>query len=473
MAKVLFVQDVLFESFGPECLCAALKARGHACDLWVLASTGRRGFLRRLRAYRPDILAFSISSFGFRWALDAAREAKRELPLVTVFGGPHPTFFREFALEEGVDYACVGEGEGALVDLAEALDRGGDPAGIANLARRTGDGGLVLNPLRPLVADLDALPDPDRGVYFQYAPLRDLSYKRFMVSRGCPYNCTYCFNKAAKGLYAGLGPYVRRRSPERVVEEILRVRSRYGIRTAGFIDDTFTTDKRWLTAFLDLYRREVSLPFTCVVRINEIDEEAAEALGRAGCTYASFGLEVGNERLRNTLLGRQMSDGEIRAKSALLHKAGVKFLTYNMFGVPGETLEDGLSTVRLNAEIGTDLVGASVFQPLLGTEIHRTCVREGYLDPEFPLDALDRMTARSPFRNMPDLRALENLQKLAFIGVAFPRLIPLLGRLARLPLRPLYALLYKGSLFLRFKVRFGLSTLETLRLGMGSKGRFG
>ena len=144
-----------------------------------------------------------------------------------------------------------------------------------------------------------------------------------------------------------------------------------------------------------------------------------------------------------------------------------------MFGVPGETLEDGLSTIRLNAEIGADLVGASVFQPLLGTEIHHYCLKEGYLDPEYPLDSLDRMTARSPFKNMPDLRALENLQKLAFIGAAMPRLIPLLGWLARLPLRPFYALLYKYSLFLRFKVRFRLSTWETLRLGMGSRGRFG
>jgi anaerobic magnesium-protoporphyrin IX monomethyl ester cyclase len=473
MARVLFVQDALFESFGPQLLSAVLKEAGHECDLLILACERRNALAERLRSFRPHIAAFSISSFGFSWSLEAARVAKEGANALTVFGGPHPTFASQFALEPEVDFACRGEGEGAMLDLANAVDSGDDPHTIANLMFRGGDGGLQSNPLRPLIEDLDTVPFSDRTLHFAYRALRELPYKRFMVGRGCPYGCTYCFNKAARMMYTGGGRYVRHRSPENIVTEILDVRSRYGIGTVGFIDDCFTTSKGWVLGFLDLYRREVGLPFTCLTRANEVDEEVAEALGRAGCRFASFGIEVGNEKLRNAILDRRMSNEQIAEAARLLHAKGIRFLTYNMFAVPGETAEDGLETIRLNAAIGTDLCGTSVFQPLVGTESYEYCLREGYLDESYSVADYDRITGGSPLANMPDRVFLERLQKLAFLGVHFPRLIPALAVLARLPLGWVYGLLFKLSVALRFKVRFQLSWGDVVRLGLRARGRFG
>jgi len=473
MAKVLFLQDVLYEAFGPQVLSAVLKEHGHDCDLLVISAEGRRNIVPKIRACKPDIVSFSISSFGFQWAVDLAKEIKSEIDTITLFGGPHPTYFPAFATSDGVDYACRGEGEGAILDLADAIDSKSPHHDLPNLMRRGADGALICNPLRPLIADLDSLPFPDREIYFKYRALRELGYKRFLVGRGCPYGCSYCFNRAAQEMYKGLGKYVRHRSPADVVEEIQQVRSRYGVQTVGFSDDTFTTNKKWLLDFLDLYRREVAVPFTCLTRINELDEEIAAALAAAGCHYISFGLEVGNEEIRHSILKRRMSDDEIRLKSGMLRDVGIRFLTYNMFGVPGETAEDGLKTVRLNAEIGTSLMGASVFSPLLGTEIFDYCRREGYLDDSYDVTDFDRVTASSPLANIEDLPFLTNLQKIGFIGVTFPSLIPLVAGLARWPMGPLFDLVYKVSLFLRFKLRFRLTTWEVIRLGIGSRGRFG
>ena len=473
MARVLFLQDVLYEAFGPQLLAAALKEQGHECDLLVVAEEGQRNILTKIKDYSPDIAAFSISSFGFRWAVDLGSEVKRELGALTVFGGPHPTFCPDFAREEGVDYACVGEGEGAICDLAKAVDEGLPTDSIGNLARLGPEGKVIRNPLMPLVEDLDTIPFGDRGIHFKYAPLRKLSYKRFLVGRGCPYGCSYCFNRAQLQMYKGLGKYVRHRSPENVIEEILQVRSRYGLKTVGFSDDTFTTNKRWLLRFLELYRTEVNVPFTCLTRVNELDEEIVESLARAGCHYTSFGLEVGNEEIRNLILKRRMSDDEIRAKAGLLTKAGIPFLTYNMFGVPGETEEDGIRTLQLNAEIKTSMLGASVFTPLLGTEIYDYCKTNGYLDSSLDWDDFDRVTSTSPLKNVPAMPFLANLQKIGYIAVRWPRLLPAVKRLARVQIGPLYEFVYKISLFFRYKLRFRLTTWEVIRLGMSSKGRFG
>ncbi len=473
MTRVLFVQDVLYESFGPLVLSAVLKRRGHDCDLKVLAADRRSGVLEAIDSFRPQVLAFSISSFGYRWAVDLAREVKERSDVLTVVGGPHPTYFPEVVREAGIDLGCRGEGELALADLADAVDAGRDPREIPNLTYVGEAGEVVQNPLRPLIEDLDQLPFADRSLLFRHPALGKLSYKRFMVGRGCPYGCTYCFNRAAQKMYRGLGRYVRHRSPDNVIAEIEEVRRRWGLATVGFIDDTFTTDKRWLLAFLDRYRAEIGVPFTCLTRVNEVDEEVAGALAAAGCHYVSFGLEVGNERIRTEVLKRRMSDAEIRAKAALLHRAGIPFLTFNMFGVPGETAEDGLRTVRLNADIGTDLVGTSVFTPLHGTDIYDTSLREGLLEPSGTRREEDRITRASPLRQTADLRFLVRLQKIAFLGVHFPSLIPLLAILGRLPLGGIYGVLYRISLFLRYKVRFRLSTFEVVRLGLGSRGRFG
>ncbi len=472
MARVLFLQDTLYEAFGPEMLSAVLKADGHDCELLVVGEEGRGEVMAAARRFAPDVAAFSVPSFGVRWAVALAGEVRRELGVVTVFGGPHCSCFPDFAGSDVVDLACVGEGEGAIVDIARAVDAGEDPRRVDNLLFTDGDGCVHRNPVRPLIADLDSLPFQDRELYYRYRPLRRLSYKLFMAGRGCPYDCSYCFNSTLRNTYRGLGPWVRRRSPGKVVEEILQVRSRHGLRTLGFVDDTFTTDRRWLVEFCDLFRREVGLPFNCIARINEVDEEVAEALGRAGCHFVSFAVETGSEELRREVLDRRIGDEQIRRGAALLRRQGIKLLTCNMFGLPGETVEDGIATLRLNAEIGATVVGTSVLQPMPGTRIREACVRQGLLADDYDPDAAAGFAASSPLTRHPHQRELGNLQQLALVGVRLPWTIPLLRRLAKLPPNPLYRLVYLASMFLRFKLRCRVTLREAASIGMRSLRRY-
>lgn len=472
MARILFLQDTLYEAFAPEVLAALLKADGHACRLLVVGESGPVGVIEEARRFAPDIVAFSVASFGVRWAVELAREVKRELDAVTVFGGPHCTCFPDFAREPAVDLACIGEGEGPIVDLARAVDAGDDPRQIPNLLWTDGDEVVQRNPVRPLIDDLDALPFQDREIYYGYSPLRELSYKLFMAGRGCPYDCSYCFNSTLRATYRGLGRWVRRRSPEKVVAEILEVRARYGLRTLGFIDDTFTTERRWLVDFCELYRREVGLPFNCIVRIDEVNEEVAEALGRAGCHFVSFAVETGNEELRRTVLGRSIGDDEIRRGAALLKRQGIGLLTCNMFGLPGETVEDALATLRLNAEIGATVVGTSMLQPMPGTRIRDECVRRGLLADDYDPGASVGFATSSLLVRHPHRRELSNLQQLALVGVRLPRTIPLLRWLAKTPSNPLYRVVYVFSMFLRFKLRCRITLREAVRIGLKSLHRF-
>ena len=97
------------------------------------------------------------------------------------------------------------------------------------------------------------------------------------------------------------------RTPENVIEEIKKLKIKYGIRNIDFQDDTFTHNRKWLLKFCDLYSKEVRLPFVCNARVETITEETTKALKKANCNGLLLGVESGSERIRKKVLGRQTS----------------------------------------------------------------------------------------------------------------------------------------------------------------------
>ncbi|MEK7721130.1 MAG: cobalamin B12-binding domain-containing protein, partial [Elusimicrobiota bacterium] len=133
MAKVLFIQDVLFEYQGIEALSAFLKSKGHDVSLLVLSETGDWNIVREIKRAAPDVLAFSVTSYNYEQALELSSTLKKTSGVLSVFGGAHPTCFPEFIRTEGVDVICRGEGEEAFAGLCGALDKKEDIGGILNL----------------------------------------------------------------------------------------------------------------------------------------------------------------------------------------------------------------------------------------------------------------------------------------------------------------------------------------------------
>ena len=461
MAKVVFIQDILFDYHGIECLSAVLKKRGHSVDVFVL-DTDKGDVIDFLRTEKPDLVAFSISSTDFQWSLKVAHRVKAELGLRTVFGGPHPTYFPSFIDDPNVDMMCIGEGEEAMADLADAIAGGKDITKIRNIWVKKG-GKVHKNPLRPLM-DLEDLPMPDRGLYFKYKFLRDIPTKRFAPTRGCPYNCTYCYNQSYKKLYANNGKYVRYRSVRSVIDEVIWVRDHSKLKYASFVADTFTTNKKWLFELLDEYKKKVALPFYCQTRVNEVDEELICRLKESGCYYISFGVESGSERVRNLILNKNIKNEDIIKVGRLAKKYGLKVLTFNMFGLPTETIDEAFETIQINAEIRADAISATILQPQTGTQIYDYIERNGLF-----IDGYDKNRIAGHYEDSPiklkDRKEIINLQKLAYLGVRFPRTIPLLRVLIKLPKNIFFEIFLKVTLFFRYKESRNFSWLEMLKLG--------
>jgi radical SAM superfamily enzyme YgiQ (UPF0313 family) len=364
-------------------ISSVLKGGGHETMLVYLQREPEpEAFMQEVSDLGPDMVAFSATTHQYPYVETCAAWIKRNLPrLMTVVGGIHATLApEEVSADPHIDVICIGEGEHALLELANALQEGRSYDDVANLwVRRNGQ--VIRNTLRPLVPDLDMLPFPDRALFgFDEILAANDGWVDMMAGRGCPYGCSYCCNPALRQRFKGLGKYVRFRSPGNILAEVRALAGSYPIKTLNFQDDVFTLDREWTLEFCQVYGQEFEFPFWINTRVESInDEELVAALARAGCRSVRIGLESGNEQLRTEILKRRMSNEEIRQAFALARKYGLDTYTCNMLGIPGETAAMIEQTIALNRELEPTDLQFSVFYPYPMTELYDLSVREGLI----------------------------------------------------------------------------------------------
>lgn len=449
MHLLFIVKEIDNEPQGILLISSLLKQAGHQVSLVVATEEDPLEAALRLR---PDVVGYTVYTGPHTYYLELNQRIRAQLPGVfSVFGGPHPTFFPEMIERQGVDGLCIGEGEYATLDLMNALRRNGDRVHLPDPAipnwwfRLNGE--VVRNPLRPLLTgeELDDLPFSDRELlYAAHRQSRRTKIKPFITGRGCPYDCAFCFNKAYSDLYQGQGRRFRRRSPENVIRELKEVVSQHDVRFVLFMDDTFILQDNWLQEFMVRYRDEIGLPFWCQVRANLVTGEKVALFKDAGCVSVSFGLEAGNDRLRNAVLNRNMSREQILTAAELLRQHDITFMTNNMLGLPTGTLGNDLETLELNVQCRPAYANVFLFQPYPKTALGEWAYEQGWMMGSF--DDLSGSVSDDTvikFGSEAEKRQIENLQKLFALAVEFPWLLPIIRRLIRLPPNSIFWLAYK------------------------------
>lgn len=433
MAKLLFLQNMDYEFVGPMYISAMIKSHGHECELEI--GHEANDFERIIHDFKPDIVGFSIMSGSHNWARKIAKDLKEKHNIISLFGGAHPTFFQEFIKEEGVDYLIRGEGEESTLEILDAIDNKETFDHIPNLSYINSEGKTKHNPLRNLRKDMDEYPYPDRKLYQTLDKIQHRQVRNVITSRGCPFHCSFCFEDAMRALYKGKGKYVRIREIDKVIEECIELKRDTPVEVIYFADDVFGMNRSWLYEFLERYKAEVDLPFICLVRADLVaaDRDYAFNLAKGGCQSVFFGVESGNEDLRNQILKKQLNDTQIIKAAEYLHEAGITFRTYNILGLPDETLDDAFSTVDLNIKIKADYPWCSIFSPFPGTELSDYALQKGYLSPTFSVEELDKSFFLSSQLELPHKRELQNLQKFFQTAVLWPWTFPFIKKIIKLP----------------------------------------
>ncbi len=390
--KILFVYPdigvrggAMSYPFGIGIISACLKKAGHQTHALYLFGDNNPQLLQgTIEEYKPDIVAFSAVSPQYRYVKELLQKTNFH-DSFTVLGGHHATLAPEESLKENpaLNSICIGEGEEALVELADKMEKNEDIHQIKNLWFKTKNGEIIKNPTRPFIEALDKLPFTDRTIFdYQKIIDSDFSTALFMFSRGCPYDCTFCANHALRNKQEGR--YVRFRSVDSCLAEIEDVVSKYKMKVLYFNDDCFTAKRDFVEDFCKRYPKHFKYPFDINARPETINNDVCRMLKEAGCRRISIGIENGDEKFRREVLGRLQSNEAIIKAFECCKRAGIKTKSFNIIGFPKETPEIFEETIKLNARIQPDSVILSVFEPYPGTKLGELCIQEGYIPKDKP-----------------------------------------------------------------------------------------
>jgi len=416
--KVLFVinmEDLGFEEpLGVLYLSAVAKKHNH--KIYAVENNFSK-IEKKIRNIKPDMIAVSVLTPSFSYLFGTIKNIKAKYNIPTILGGPHATFFPEIIKHTEIDYVFMGEAEDAFAEFLDLLETGNPIDSVSNLVMMGNDGNIKQNPVKPLVNDLDIMQFPDRELFKDHPQFYKADVRSVIASRGCPYNCSYCFNDQFHKLYKGLGSIVRLRSVDNVIEECLELKNTYKAKMIHFFDDIFPYKKDWLEEFTEKYKEKIDLPFLTNTRFNVCSEEYVKDLSEAGCKTLLIGVEAGNEELREKILNRKMSNQMMIEKSKLVHSYGIKIYTQNLIGLPFGSLEKDLETLKLNIDLEADYAGAYLCQPYPKTEIEKMAREAGLIDDSY---TLSRSFYHSSPLKIQDKELVEKLRLAFSIIVNFP-----------------------------------------------------
>lgn len=361
-------------SFGLSSIASYIKNKGYNTKILSIREENEYdGFCEEVKSFNPRVVGFSSVSSQFHHVKKIAELIKNiDENIFIVCGGIHSTIFSEALLEsEAIDGFFIGESEVGFGNLIDKIKKNEGFRDTNNYAYKK-DGKVVVNQLDPLIQHLDILPYPVKDSLFEeFININGIA--PFLFSRGCPYSCSYCSNHAIARIYGMSRNKPRYRSVESCIEEIKVAREEYEFQTVYIMDDTFGLEKKWRKEFCEKYRKEINVKFICLLRVNVVDEEFVKLLKKAGCYRIQFGVESGNEYVRNTVMNRNISNKQIIEAFGLCRKYGIQTNALNIIGVPGETDDMIWDTIRLNRKIKPTDSGINIFYPYKGTVLGDYC----------------------------------------------------------------------------------------------------
>ena len=381
----------------------------------------------------PLFVVFSYLSHEHQFVIAILSKIKNKINGKIILVGPHTTINEEL---DNVDFDIV-----LNFNIEHAFDN------------RIQKGKINLS------HNLNMIPFFNNSLYSKYRQIDRSKNLYIVTARGCDYSCTFCMHTAYKNLLGNIHCNYKSFSVEYVVSQLLQIKNFTNIERFAFIGPNLVKNKRWSMKFLKLYKAKIGLPFTCFVRFESLDYDVVRALKEANCDGVAVGLESGNDFIRNTVLKKMLSVNEIIKKSRLLHKHGVKFLTFNMIGLPNETLDNMLETLKINRMIKPDNVYCSIFFPIPGTPIFKDLEDTGVYRQE-KLDTLFDTSKTHINTDNPNM--VQRLYSLFYFLVYVPIPITIVKFLLTLPLD----LIYKqfNNLYLNSSHYIGLSRADARKI---------
>ena len=366
-------------------VAAALEKEGFKVELVdnYLLNKPISEIKQMVRRLSPKIVGIGCSSNTYRRCVETAKAVKEVLPSCkVVVGGWHPSCMPESMLKHPeIDYVIMGEGERAMVELANNIFKGKNDstiAAISGLAYKHEE--EIIRNKQTFIEDLDAVPFPARHLLPMHLYDRAIDYlsvkpvDTMSVVRGCPHDCTWC---NVKGLW---GKKCRSFSPFRVVEEITHLVDNYGSKGIYFVGDNFTINKANTVKICKLMKEnKLDIEWACETGVDLISRELLMEMKAAGCRTIFFGVESGSAKILKKI-NRGITLQQVTDAFKLCKEEGMQTVGSFIIGIPGETIEDMEATYNFAKILDPDWFLLNVFIAYPGCSLYDEILQKGLYD---------------------------------------------------------------------------------------------
>jgi len=354
-------------------ISAYLKEHGIDNKIFDTTFSSKEELKKYLVNEKPDYIAIYVNLMTKINVLDIIVYIKSTDSIKNakiILGGPEVRYNANDLLEHGADCVVIGEGEATMLELITTLESKNEYnlKSINGIGFKDEKSKIIFNAERSLISDIDTLPFPNRSGIdiskYQEAWKNHHNLDAISVStmRGCPYTCKWC-SRAVYGLT------YRRRSPEKVVEELIQIKAEYNPDTIWFVDDVFTISHKWLTGFNEeLKRNNLKIKYECITRADRMNEDVIKTMKETGCFRVWIGAESGSQRIIDAM-DRRVKVEQVREMIQLAKKHVIETGTFIMLGYPGETEKDIEETISHLKKSDPDLFTITVAYPIRGTEL--------------------------------------------------------------------------------------------------------
>lgn len=388
-------------------LGAVLEKAGH--DVRVVDPIQRRlkpaAYVRHIVALEPEVFGLYVTSDTYFTAAKIMKAVKRRLPGVVIMaGGPHPTLLagKMFESLPELDVLVRGEGEFALPAILDRLERGESLEGIPNTSFRSG-GEVVHCAEQELITDLDAIPFPayhllDFASYGYTQPVKgvgEVPAINIITSRGCPFNCLFCSNTNL------FDKRVRRRSTANIIAEMKLRIEQYGVRYFWIQDDAFNLSRSQILEFCDqLEAEKLNIYWYSIMRADNATSELIARMRDVGFVGGSFSIETVDERLRQDVLGKRLTDEQVMGAVKLFNEHDLYCNINFLVSMPDETRESMERNIRFIEDLRftneVSSVNVNILRIYPGTRLEALAWERGLLREGFSWFDQDRLRKYSP-----------------------------------------------------------------------------
>ena len=371
-----FISDYLFPPLGLAYIASSLEQSGQCVEILDMNALNldENHLVSRLSSGTVHIVGFTATTPVINRAIKLCKTVKETDPsIVTIVGGPHVSAIPDQAIESScVDITVRGEGERAMTEVAndKSLDS------VRGIIYRKGEE-VIRNPIAPLLDDIDSLPFPARHLLpanrYSTPLIKRKPFTTLLTSRGCPYNCTFCY-------HFPFGHKFRPRSPKNVIAEVDDLVHNHGIRELDILDDCFTfAPSRTYEICEEIIAAKYDLIWRCSngIRVDTITKDLLELMHKAGCVHAAFGVESGDPEILSNIR-KGVTIDKITRVFKWCRQVGIETTALMMIGNIGENRQTIQRSIEFVNDLDPDYVNWAIAVPFPTTEFHKWVTENGY-----------------------------------------------------------------------------------------------